>query len=169
MRVEEPPITGAEPISENPGGEYAPRACLVRFYRAFNQRDLALMCDVWSQGEEVSMSNPLGDVRRGWTEIRAVYERIFQGRAHVYVEFYDYSLHVGEDMFCAVGRERGYVDLESGRIDLAIRTSRIFRREGRFWKQLHHHGSIDDAALLARYQTSLKSNQPTRTPKENEQ
>lgn len=156
MCVEQEPITGDELIAETPGVEYDPRACLIRFYTAFNQRNLALMSDVWSQGEEASMANPLGDIRRGWPAIRTVYERIFHGRARVYVEFYEYSLHVGADMFCAVGRERGYVELENARIDLAIRTSRTYRRENRSWKQLHHHGSIDDAALLARYQECLK-------------
>lgn len=155
MHVEQKPITGAEPIAETAGSESDPRVCLIRFYKAFNQRDLALMSDVWSQSEEASMANPLGDVRRGWSAIRAVYERIFHGRARVYVEFYEYSLHVGADMFCAVGRERGYVELGNARIDLAIRTSRTYRRENRSWKQLHHHGSIDDAALLARYQECL--------------
>ncbi len=148
MQMEFKAITG----SEDAIGEDEPQACLIAFYKAFNQRDRALMEGNWSHSEEASMSNPLGDIRRGWPAIRAVYERIFGGPARVYVEFYDYSLHRTADMFCAVGRERGHVAVGDERIELAIRTSRIYRRENGRWKQLHHHGSIDNAELLARYQ-----------------
>lgn len=156
MLIEQLPITGAEKIDEGPVAANDPHACLVGFYRAFNQRDLTGMSGNWSQSEEASMSNPLGDVRRGWLEIRSVYERIFRGPARVYVEFYDYSLHATANMFCAVGRERGYLELDSECIDLAIRTSRIYRMEDGLWKQLHHHGSIDDTTLLARYQSLVR-------------
>lgn len=144
------PITGAESPTD-----CAAYNSLLAFYRAFNQRDLALMADNWSQSEQASMSNPLGDVRRGWEAIRAVYTRIFTGPAQVYVEFYDYSLHLSGDMFCAVGRERGHVQMADQRIELAIRTSRIYRLEARQWRQLHHHGSIDKPELLARYQEAV--------------
>ena len=151
MQIHSQPITGNE----------APIDCdaynsLLRFYRAFNQRSLRLMEDNWSCSQAASMSNPLGDVRRGWESIRVVYERIFTGPAQVYVEFHDYSLHLSEDMFCAVGRERGYVQNQGERIELAIRTSRIYRKEQDHWKQLHHHGSIDTPALLACYQASVR-------------
>lgn len=147
------PITGADAGAVDP---LDPRGCLNDFYRAFNRQDLILMSANWSPGTDASMSNPLGDVYRGWPAIAAVYERIFYGPARVYVEFFDYSLHVGADMFCAVGRERGHVELEGERIDLAIRTSRVYRLENCGWRQLHHHGSIDDAALLARYQELIR-------------
>ncbi|MBI5460947.1 MAG: nuclear transport factor 2 family protein [Gammaproteobacteria bacterium] len=151
MDTEQRPITGAEATANDAGDTRDPLACLMAFYKAFNQRDLTLMAENWSHSDAASMSNPLGDIRRGWPTIRAVYERIFCGPARVYVEFYDYSLHCGADMFCAVGRERGYVELNGQRIDLAIRTSRIYRKEYGCWKQFHHHGSIDNAMLLSRY------------------
>ena len=37
-----------------------------------------------------------------------------------------------------------------------IRISRIFRRVDGRWRQIHHHGSIDDADLLARYQAAVR-------------
>ncbi|MDQ2802483.1 MAG: nuclear transport factor 2 family protein, partial [Pseudomonadota bacterium] len=40
-------------------------------------------------------------------------------------------------------------------IDLAIRTTRLFRRAGGRWRQVHHHGSIDDPALLVAYRTAV--------------
>ena len=39
---------------------------------------------------------------------------------------------------------------------LAIRTSRIFRKDADgTWRQVHHHGSIDDPQMLAAYQATI--------------
>lgn len=128
---------------------------LIAFYRAFNRADLDLMQDNWEQSSEASMSNPLGGVKRGWPEIEAVYTRIFNGPAKVYVEYYDYSLHQTAEMFTVVGRERGYFQLGETKLELAIRTSRIYRKLAGQWKQLHHHGSIDVPQNLATYQDAV--------------
>lgn len=145
------PITGRE----GQGELTKPFEALVQFYHAFNHRDTKEMADNWAQTEEIAMDNPLGGIKRGWLEIKPVYERIFSGPARVYVEYYDYTLHVTPDMFYAVGRERGYFRFAGNEVKLAIRTSRVFRKiEGR-WRQVHHHGSIDDPALLAQYQSAV--------------
>jgi len=130
-----------------------PEAALEEFYAAFNGRNIELMAQNWSDGPEASMSNPLGGIRRGWDEIKAGYHRLFTGPARVYVEFHDYSLHEAGDLFYAVGRERGEFRLGETRMELAIRTSRIYQRHNGRWRQVHHHGSIDDPVQLARYQT----------------
>lgn len=42
-------------------------------------------------------------------------------------------------------------------MDVAIRTTRIFRRvESRRWKQAHHHGSIEEPQIPAAYQTAVR-------------
>jgi hypothetical protein len=58
-----------------------------------------------------------------------------------------------------VVRERGYFRLEENEVKLAIRTSRVFKKIDGRWKQVHHHGSIDDPELLARYQTAVLGTQ----------
>ena len=58
-------------------------------------------------------------------------------------------------MFYAVGRERGYFRLGGEEIALAIRTSRIFQKNDGRWRQVHHHGSIEDPQLLAKYQAAV--------------
>lgn len=146
------PITGREAARESS----EPAAALAQFYRAFNGRDLALMAENWDHGDDVAMDNPLGGIRRGWPEIHAVYERIFHGPARVQVEFHDYTLHVVGDVFYAVGRERCTFAASDTKLDLAIRTSRIFRRVGGRWRQIHHHGSIDDPRLLSAYQQAVR-------------
>ncbi len=148
------PITGAAGDDADLGS--LPLQALAQFYRAFNGRDLALMRQSWLTTAEASMDNPIGGIRRGWAEIEAGYARIFGGAAQVYVEFYDYSLHVAGEMFLAVGRERGHFRRDGQALELHIRTSRLFVRAEDGWRQLHHHGSIDDPALLAAYQQAVR-------------
>lgn len=144
-------ITGQERVED----QASPLAALVNFYTAFNQRRYDLMEANWLQTDEASMSNPLGGLKRGWKEISSVYRTIFGGEARVYVEFYDYTLHASETMFLVVGREQGTLEVNKQVVELAIRTSRIFTlREGE-WRQLHHHGSMDNPELLASYQRVL--------------
>ncbi|MHB1610157.1 MAG: YybH family protein [Sulfobacillus sp.] len=131
---------------------------LISFYRAFNTRDMEAMSLNWAQTKDISMDNPVGGIKRGWTEIREVYAHIFNGPAEVSVEFHDYTLHETQEIFFVVGRERGKFRIGSEVIELAIRTSRIYQWiEGR-WQQIHHHGSIDDPALLAHYQSAVRGN-----------
>lgn len=133
-----------------------PLTALAGFYRAFNQRDLDAMARNWNGDDAVSMSNPLGGIARGWPAIRAVYARIFDGKARVQVAFHDFTLHDAGDVFYVVGRERGTLDTSDTHLDLAIRTSRLFRRIDGAWRQVHHHGSFDDAALLAAYGKAVR-------------
>lgn len=148
----ETPITGREPIAD----ASEPVAALAQFYRAFNNRDLGLMAENWHQAEDAAMDNPLGGIMRGWPAIRAVYERIFGAPARVEVEFHDYTLHRAADVFYAVGRERGTFAAAGGTLNLAIRTTRVFRCFDGRWRQVHHHGSIDDPRLLGAYQKAVR-------------
>ena len=151
------PVQSAITGAEEHGNQETPLDALIAFYSAFNNRNLAAMRGVWVAGDESSMDNPMGGIRRGWAEIEQGYRRLFEGAAHVYVEFHDYTIQIEGDMAIAVGRERGTCETENEILTLAIRTSRVLRREGGRWKQLHHHGSMDDPALLARYQTAFRS------------
>jgi hypothetical protein len=132
-----------------------PYQALVQFYNAFNNRNMPEMSRNWLQTSEIAMDNPLGGIKRGWDEIKSIYEKIFSGPAEVYVEYYDYTIHETNEMFYAVGRERGYFKIGTDEIILAIRTSRIFKRVNGMWKQVHHHGSIENPELLARYQNAV--------------
>ena len=136
-------------------GRSAPERALMDFYRAFNHRDLAHMAKNWSHAKHVVLCNPLGGVKRGWAEIEAVYRHIFSGPATVYVEYYDITLNRVGDLFYATGRERGTFKTDHVELPLAIRTTRIYQDINGEWKQIHHHGSIDDAVLLANYQQAV--------------
>ena len=152
MKPEQKPITG----NEDKKCLTRSMSALVEFYNAFNSRDIDKMSKNWAQTDETAMDNPLGGIKRGWEEIKAVYKRIFNGPAKVYVEFYDYTIHETTEMFYVVGRERGEFRIGDTVMPLAIRTSRIFRLIDEQWKQVHHHGSIDVPELLARYQSAVR-------------
>jgi ketosteroid isomerase-like protein len=143
------PIQKAITGKEDQGQLTSPYQSLVQFYCAFNSGDMQTMSDNWAQSDDISMDNPLGGIKRGWAEIQSLYERIFHGPAKVYVEYFDYTIHETAEMFYALGRERGYFRLGGEEIALAIRTSRIFQKIDGRWKQVHHHGSIEDPQLLA--------------------
>jgi ketosteroid isomerase-like protein len=142
------PITGGETVSD----PREPLAALAEFYRAFNTGDLALMERNWDSAGEVVMDNPLGGITRGWPAIREVYVRIFGGPARVSVALHEATLQHHGEVFVAIGRERGELVRSGDRFDLTIRTSRVYRWTDGRWRQIHHHGSMDDADLLARYQ-----------------
>lgn len=140
-------------------GESAAIKALAEFYAGFNQRDVNRSMQSWARQDDVIMCNPIGGIRKGWEVIADAYQRIMQGDTQVYVEFYDYQISEGFDMFYAVGRERGYAKFhdQGGEqcLELAIRTSRVFRKYDDRWRQVHHHGSIDAPMLLNEYQSII--------------
>lgn len=142
------PITGQEEKVLS-----IPLRAVVDFYKAFNGRDMQRMADNWAQTDEIALSSPGGEIKRGWGEIKAVYDYIFNSPSKVHVEFHDYTLHESVDIFYVVGRERGEICTGEIKVPLAIRTSRIFKMIDGAWKQVHCHGSFDDADLLVRCQS----------------
>ncbi len=147
------PITGYENYETKSSPYYA----LVEFYDAFNKGKMELMSNNWANIPDIAMDNPLGGIMRGWNNIKNIYERIFNGKAEVYVEYYDYKIHELGDIFYTEGRERGYFEIDGDKIELAIRTSRVFQRIGEEWKQVHHHGSIESPELLHKYQSLVNN------------
>ena len=156
MKPIQEPITGKEEL----GDLSQPQQALAQFYRAFNTRDLAIIDDNFAPSDEVAIDNPLGGIRRGAEVPHKMYEVVFKSPADVHVEFWDYTIHRVGDVFWAVGRERGtYHDGDTVK-DLNIRTTRSFRLYDGRWRQVHHHGSIEDAKLLEDYQSAVRSPKP---------
>lgn len=132
-------------------------AAVETFYCAFNNRSPGLLKEIWLNDPLCQLNNPLGGIMRGIEPISALYEKIFNGPSRVWVEFYDIVLYFTGDAAIFAGRERGEFLKGETTVNLAIRTTRVFIYDsaaGR-WAQAHHHGSIDDAALLNRYQKAV--------------
>jgi ketosteroid isomerase-like protein len=156
------PVTG----NEDDVDQHKPEQALSQFYRALNARDLGLMQQNWASSADAAMDNPLGGIKRGWDEIKSVYETLFDSGAKYRFEFHDYTKHETGDLFYVVGRERGELAFSGKPLQLAIRTTRVFRRdEDGQWRQIHHHGSIDDPRMLAAYQSAVmpKADKPVVT------
>jgi hypothetical protein len=128
---------------------------LIDFYRAFNGHDLDGLAANWAEGEAPSMDNPIGGIRRGWPTIREGYAKLFGGPASIRVTFHDFTSQGGDNWHLFVGREKGTCTTPQETIDLRIRTTRWFTRSNGVWRQLHHHGSIEEPALLAEYQRAI--------------
>lgn len=135
------------------------RALIETFYYAFNQRDMDVFAQVWAEHELIQLNNPLGGILRGYEGISNLYRNIFTGSACVWVELHDIVEFQSAGMVVFAGRERGAFNKDGQTVELAIRTSRIvqWRGDGIGWKQTHHHGSIDDPALLDRYQKAVRN------------
>jgi hypothetical protein len=125
---------------------------LIDFYCAFNARDLDGLAANWEQGDAPSMDNPMGGIRRGWEAISEGYMKLFGGSAIVQVTLHDFTSQGGDDWHLFVGREIGTCMTPDKKMDVRFRTTRWFTRRGGPWRQLHHHGSIEEAGMLAAYQ-----------------
>jgi len=125
---------------------------LIEFYRAFNTGDLKALEAVWLAGSEPSMDNPIGGIRRGWDEIAKGYSKLFEGPATVRVTFHDFTSQGSDDWHLFVGRERGTCRTATEVLHVAFRTTRWFVHTNGAWRQLHHHGSVEDPKMLADYQ-----------------
>ena len=147
------PITG----SENFGDVTTPVQAIAQFYAAFNGHDDAIMADNWDDDEtSVSNDNQLGGILRTRSDVLDRYGKIFKAPFKVHAEFTDYTILEGADWFLAVGRERGTFTHNGESFDFQTRDTRLFRRIGDRWKQVHHHGSFEDPALMERFQKAAK-------------
>jgi ketosteroid isomerase-like protein len=128
---------------------------LIDFYRAFNARDLEGLALNWEQGDAPSMDNPMGGIRRGWQSISEGYLKLFGGPATVQVTFHDFTSQGGDDWHLFVGWEKGTCTTSDMKMDVRFRTTRWFTRRDGKWRQLHHHGSIEEPGMLAAYQKTI--------------
>jgi ketosteroid isomerase-like protein len=132
------------------------RAALESFYHSFNQGSLEVLRKVWLDDPLIRLNNPLGGIVEGINDVSEVYDRIFNGPAGVWVEFYDIvEYRLGDSSVVFAGRERGEFTKDGQSVELDIRTSRVFGYQDGRWAQVHHHGSITDTATLDRYRRAV--------------
>ncbi len=149
----EPPITGRD----SDGALDTPLSSLSAFYAAFNGKDCEGVRAVWDDDDGISMVCFGGGVRRGWPAIAERYRLLLSGPVIMKVELHDYTLDWLDGAFIAVGVERGSLRCYAKAIPLAIRTTRIFRRNAfGSWRQVHHHGSMDDQDMLTLFKRMVR-------------
>jgi ketosteroid isomerase-like protein len=146
------PVTGRE----YNGDKREALQALAHFYSALNSRNIEMMHQNRANSAEIAMDNPSGGIKRGWSEIKTTYEKLFDSKGTYRFEFYNYTLLEAGVLFYVVGRERGELDVSAQAMKLAFRTTRIFQKDADArWGQVHHHGSIDDPQMLATYQKAV--------------
>ncbi len=134
------------------------RAALDTFYHALNTRSLDLLQRTWADDPLIRLDNPLGGIVDGIAGVTALYARIFSGPVRVQVALEDIVAYATPELVVFAGREVGSYEQLGVSEPLAIRTTRIFRflpAQGG-WRQIHHHGSLDDPEQLARYQRAVR-------------
>jgi ketosteroid isomerase-like protein len=132
------------------------RAALESFYYSFNKGSIEVFRKVWLDDPLIRLNNPLGGIVEGLNRVSEVYDRIFNGPASVWVELYDIvEYRLGDSAVVFVGRERGDFTKDGQRVELDIRTSRVFGYQDGRWAQVHHHGSITDTEVLDLYRRAV--------------
>jgi hypothetical protein len=94
---------------------------------------------------------------RGYEPIRDLYSKLFTGSLNVWVEFEDIVEYFSGETAIFAGEERGEFTTKDRIIPLRFRTSCCFQylENDRGWRQIHHHGSIDNVKLLEAYQLAV--------------
>lgn len=133
-------------------------AALETFYYAFNNRDLGVLRALWFADPLIQLNNPVGGIVRGIEPIGELYARIFDGPGRAHIAFWDVAQYVVGDSVVFAGREKGEYIKDDVNLALNFRTSRIFgySENAGGWRQMHHHGSIDDPDLLRNYQIAIR-------------
>jgi ketosteroid isomerase-like protein len=130
-------------------------AALETFYFALNNADLDVLAEIFSDDDLTQVDNPVGGIVRSGPAIVELYRHLFASGLHLSVTFTDVATYWTPDAAMFAGRERGqYTNPEGEQVPTEFRTSRYFTWHPRHerWRQIHHHGSVDDPIALHDYQ-----------------
>jgi uncharacterized protein (TIGR02246 family) len=105
-----------------------------------------------SRRNDVTLANPLGPIRRGWTDVEDATEQAAANfREGGEVRYEEVSRYVTPELAYVVHVERTETKV-GGREELspvALRATMIFRREDDSWKIVHRHADPITAARAA--------------------
>ena len=115
----------------------------AEFYRAFNERDLEAMDDVWARRSPVAVLHPGWPVITGREDVMASWAQIFGNAAGGGIECVSPEAFFCGDAIFVLCYER----LE----EATLAATNIFVRENGIWKLVHHQaGPSQDDAPAAR-------------------
>lgn len=103
------------------------------FYRAFADRDIVALAEVWAESEPVSCLHPGWAPLFGRDEVLAAFKAIFEGPAPPRIEI--------RAPRALLHGETGLVICYEAIDDIFLVASNVFRREGARWRMVHHHAS----------------------------
>jgi ketosteroid isomerase-like protein len=114
-----------------------------RALHAFARGDPAPMKSLWSRRGDVTLANPLGPPRRGWSAVEETMDRVaglLRGAERL--DYERMSKYVTDELAFVVEIER-LPGLKIGGSDeitpTSLRVTTIFRREDGGWRIMHRH------------------------------
>src|SRR3954452_13969545 len=117
-------------------------AAQIKAEQALHEGDLNPRLSTWSHDDPVTLFGAGVPYRRGWPDVRAVFEWL--AATFVAVDEYDFELlaaGASGDLAYTVGIERYTATTSAGATaHNALRATHVYRREADGWKIVHRHG-----------------------------
>ncbi|MCI0546826.1 MAG: nuclear transport factor 2 family protein [Candidatus Rokubacteria bacterium] len=113
----------------------------ARFYRAFENMDLAEMDRLWCHREYVRCVHPGWGLLEGWGAVRQSWESIFKGSGEMRFSLGDVQIRVGGDLAWVTCTENILSEVRGTIAVTAVLATNVFERRGREWLLVHHHAS----------------------------
>ena len=114
----------------------------LRAERALHNGDLSPRLSTWSHCDPVTLFGAAVPVRRGWGEIRPVFDWL--AATFVACDHYEFEVvaaDAGGDIAYTAGIERYRATTAQGiEVQNALRATHVYRREAGLWKIVHRHG-----------------------------
>jgi len=120
-------------------------AVVERYHRAageFVRGNVGPYKAVWSQRDDVTVANPFGPARRGWTQVAETMERASSlYRDGEVVGFENVAKYVTPELAYIVEIERLRAKIRGGEevVSVVLRTTSVLRPEDGTWKVMHRH------------------------------
>ncbi len=112
-----------------------------RFYRAFDDLDLAQMDAVWARGEHAQCVHPGWPRLVGWPAIRSSWETIFANTTEMRFTITDIRVAGGPDVAWLTCTENILSEV-GGRVSVtSLLATNVFERTPDGWKMVLHHAS----------------------------
>lgn len=125
--------------------EEAVREAAAGFYAALNAMfsgDVGPMTEVWSHADDVTYLGPVGGILVGWPDVLASWQA--QADMNLGGEVTPGELHVtvGSDLAVVQNLEVGSNTVDDSPMEVSIRATHVFRKEGGEWKMISHHTDL---------------------------
>jgi ketosteroid isomerase-like protein len=102
--------------------------------------DMALMNEMWSHGDDVTLMSPFGGRQTGWNNVQAELTREAANNMAGRVIPRDLVIRVDGNMACAICVEEGQNFTMGGKpANISHRATSVYRKENGEWKLIHHH------------------------------
>lgn len=119
------------------------------FYEAFENRDLEAMAGVWEQSERATCTHPGWPTLRGWGQIRASFESLFERTAFIQFFLTDQRVYVEGPVAWVIVEENVLQahQTHGGRVaesllgDATAEAVNVFVRRDHQWHLVVHHAS----------------------------